>query len=81
MTRAEISNAMIEILSEIAPDEDWAALDPEQSLRGKLESMDFLDVVMELRKQYGVEVKEADYGKLATLKSCVDFLEPKLADK
>jgi acyl carrier protein len=43
--------------------------------------MDFLDIVMELRKQYGVEVKEEDYPKLATLQSCVEFLEPKLADK
>ena len=81
MTRTEISQAIIDIISEIAPDEDWAALAPEESLRGKLESMDFLDVVMELRKQYSVEVPEADYEQLATLQSCVDYLEPKLADK
>ncbi len=81
MTREQISEAMIAILSEIAPDEDWGAIPPDESLRGKLESMDFLDVVMELRKRYGVEVKESEYGNLATLHGCVDFLEPKLADK
>ena len=81
MTREQISDAMIAILNEIAPDEDWAAIAPDESLRGKLESMDFLDVVMELRKKYGVEVKEAEYGNLSTLRGCVDFLEPKLADK
>ena len=81
MTRNEISQAIIDIVSDIAPDEDWSDLSPEESLRGKLESMDFLDVVMELRKQYGVEVPEADYEQLATLQSCVDYLEPKLADK
>ena len=81
MTRAEISDAIINIVNDIAPDEDWSALGPEESLRGKLESMDFLDVVMELRKQYGVEVPEADYGQLATLQSCVDYLEPKLINK
>lgn len=81
MTRDKISQAIIDIVSDIAPDEDWSALSPEESLRGKLESMDFLDVVMELRKQYGVEVPEADYEQLATLQSCVDYLEPKLADK
>ena len=81
MTREEISQAIIDIVSDIAPDEDWSAFGSEESLRGKLESMDFLDVVMELRKQYGVEVPEADYGELATLRSCADYLEPKLADK
>lgn len=81
MTRDEIAQAIIDIVSEIAPDEDWSALGMEESLRGKLESMDFLDVVMELRKQYGVEVPESDYGQLSTLASCVDYLQPKLAGK
>ena len=43
--------------------------------------MDFLDIVMELRKRYGVEVPEGDYGQLASLDSCVIYLAPKLKDK
>ncbi len=43
--------------------------------------MDFLDIVMELRKRYSVEVPEADYGQLASLDSCVTYLAPKLKDK
>ena len=81
MTRPEIQAAMIEILSDINPDVDWKAFGPEDSLRGTLESMDFLDVVMELRKRYHVEVPEADYGKLATMKGCVSYLEPFLTAK
>jgi acyl carrier protein len=83
MTREEIGQAIIEIILDIVPDEDCSSLDPEQSLREQLDldSMDFLDIVMELRKKYGVEVPEADYPKLATLKSCIDYLEPELADK
>ena len=81
MTRAEIHDAVIEILTEINPDIDWKAFGPEDSLRGTLESMDFLDVVMELRKRYKVEVPEADYGHLSTLKGCVDYLEAPLASK
>jgi len=46
-----------------------------------LDSMDFLDIVMELRKRYGVEVPEADYPQLATLDSCEAYLAPLLADK
>ena len=81
MSRADIFAALLELVSEIAPDEDWSTLGRDESLRGKLESMDFLDVVMELRKRYGVEVPESDYGKLGTLTSCVDYLEPKLKDR
>jgi len=47
----------------------------------ELDSMDFLDIVMELRKRYGIEIPEEDYPKLATLNSCVDYLEPRMQGK
>lgn len=83
MTRNEISDAVVGIIQEILPDEECGDLDAQTSLRDQLDldSMDFLDIVMELRKQYGVEVPEDDYPQLATLQSCVDYLEPKLADR
>ena len=43
--------------------------------------MDFLDIVMELRKRYGVQVPEEDYTQLATLQGCVDYLGPRLRGK
>ena len=81
MTRDEINQAVIEILTDINPDVEWGSFAPEESLKGTLDSMDFLDVVMDLRKRYQVEVPEADYGHLATMKGCVDYLEPLLKDK
>ncbi len=83
MTREDIAQAVIDIIIDVVPDEDCSALDPAVALRDQLEldSMDFLDIVMELRKQYAVEVPEADYPQLATLNSCVDYLEPSLKDK
>ena len=38
--------------------------------------MDFLDIVMELRKRFRIEVPKEDYGQLATLDSCVSYLMP-----
>ena len=83
MTREEIGQAIIHIITDVVPDQDCSNVDPEKSLRDQLglESMDFLDIVMELRKRYGVEVPEADYKQLATLKSCIDYLAPKLASR
>jgi acyl carrier protein len=43
----------------------------------QLDSMDFLDIVMELRKRHGIEVPEKDYQQLASLDSCADYLTPK----
>ena len=42
--------------------------------------MDFLDIVMELRKRFNLEVPETDYPNLATIKSCVEYLFPRLKD-
>lgn len=83
MTRADIRAAIVNIIKDIAPDEDLSNLKGEVRLREQidLDSMDFLDIVMELRKRYGIEVPEADYMQLATLDSSVEYLEPKLKNK
>jgi acyl carrier protein len=83
MTREEIVLAIKDIIATIAPDEELSSLDPDERLREQIEldSMDFLDIVMELRKRYGIQVPEADYGELATLNGCANYLEPFLADK
>jgi len=78
-THEDVKKIVLSIIAEIAPDEDLSNLKPEGRLRDQIEldSMDFLDIVMELRKKYGIEVPEADYGKLATLDSCAEYLLPK----
>ena len=83
MTEEEVAIAVKDIIQTVAPDEDVSNLDPEVRLREQidLDSMDFLDIVMELRKLYGVHVPEEDYKELATLAGCVRYLAPKLATK
>lgn len=78
---ANVRQIVIDIISDIAPDEDVSSLDDTKSLREQLDldSMDFLDIVMELRKRHKVEVPQEDYPKLATLESCVAYLSPKFA--
>ena len=83
MTNEEIVIAIKDIITTIAPDEDVSGLEMTPKLRDQIEldSMDFLDIVMELRKRYGVQVPEEDYMELATLQGCVDYLAPKLEGK
>lgn len=82
MTRDEIRDIILEIIEDIDEDAEFDDLDADQPLRDQLDldSMDFLDIVMELRKRYKLQIPEEDYPELATLTSCVDYLEPKLQD-
>jgi len=82
MTGDDIRKAVIDILSDIAPDEDLGELKEEVPFRDQLEldSMDFLDIVMELRKRYRVQIPEEDYPQLASMKSTVEYLEPLMKD-
>lgn len=83
MTEEEVRSVVIEIIEDVAPDEDLSEIDDNKALRDQIEldSMDFLDIVMELRKRYSVEVPEAEYPELNSLASCVAYLTPKLQDK
>ncbi len=79
MTEDQVKQIVVDIIAEIAPDEDTTNIKPEIKLREQLDldSMDFLDIVMELRKQHNIEVPEADYPELASLDSCAAYLTPK----
>jgi acyl carrier protein len=82
MSPAEIKEVILDILSDIAPDEDLSDLKDDVPLREQLEldSMDFLDIVMELRKRYRVQIPEDDYIELASMQSTVRYLEPLMRD-
>ena len=82
MTPADIRDVILDILSDIAPDEDLSQLKDDVAFRDQLEldSMDFLDIVMELRKRYRVQIPEDDYDHLASMESTVKYLEPAMKD-
>lgn len=82
MTKDDIRDAVKIILSEIAPDEDLSDLEDDVEFREQLEldSMDFLDIVMELRKRYRVQIPEEDYPRLASMASTVEYLAPLMKD-
>ena len=80
MTRDEIRDVILEIIEDIDEDAEMDDLNADEPLRDQLDldSMDFLDIVMELRKRYKLKIPEEEYPELSTLNSCVNYLEPKL---
>ena len=82
MTHEEIKDLILEIIEEIDDEADFEGLNPDEPLRDQLDldSMDFLDIVMELRKRHQLQIPEEDYPQLASLSSCVTYLAPLLKD-
>ncbi len=69
MSEPEIIARLRRILGAIAPDLELATVDPDADLRNDigLDSMDFLNFVIAAHKEIGVDVPEADYGKIPSL--------------
>lgn len=83
MTSAELRETIIDILSEIAPDEDYESLKDDVSFRDQLgmDSMDMLDVVLGLRRRYKLPIPEDDYSKLDSMNSTIEYLLPLVNEK
>ena len=78
MNAEEVRQVLLDILSRIVPDEDLSVLQDSVPFREQIEldSMDFLDIVMELRKQYRIQIPEEDYANMNTMGGAVSYLVP-----
>lgn len=76
MTADQIKEALLRVLGSIAPEADLAQLAPDVAFRDQLDidSMDFLNFVLGVHKELGIDIPEADYAQLTTLDSCVAYL-------
>jgi acyl carrier protein len=80
MTREDVRSAIVKSLTTVAPEIDVSTLSPDAAFRQEfdLDSMDFLNFVIGLHTILGIDVPEADYGKLATLDHAVEYLSSRL---
>jgi acyl carrier protein len=79
LSNEEVRAKVLDIIADIALDDDVTGIKDEVALREQLDldSMDFLDIVMELKKRHKIEVPQEDYTRLASMQSCVEYLAPK----
>lgn len=63
-------------LSRVAPEADASMLDPDRDLREQLDidSMDYVNLVIDISQQTGLDVPERDYPKLASLDGFAAYL-------
>lgn len=80
MKQDDLRHVILEELVRIAPDVDATAVDDQASLRDEydLDSVDALNLLTALHKRLGVNIPEADYGRLHSLQDLLDYLGPRL---
>ena len=76
MNQTQAKSLIIDVLSAIAPEADYAALPGKDQLRDELDldSMDFLNFIAALHERTRIDIPEADYPKLSTLDGAVSYL-------
>ncbi len=76
MTPEETRQTVLRLLGTIAPEADLSQLKPDAGFRDELDidSIDFLNFVIALHREFRVEISERDYPQLATLRGCIDYV-------
>ena len=81
MNDAALSNRILALLTEVAPDVDAATVDPNVEFRRQFDfdSMDTLNFAIALSKEYHIDIPEQDYKALRSVSACSDYVGQALA--
>jgi acyl carrier protein len=76
LNETQLKETVLRVLNEIAPEVDGASIDPAKDLRDQIDidSVDFLNFVIGLHKELGIEIPDSDVAKLTTIKGCITYL-------
>ena len=79
--RDRLRAAMLEVLRGIAPEIEAGEIDDAQALRRQvdLDSMDWLNFLIDLNQRLGLRIEEADYARLVSLGDLLDYAQQRLA--
>jgi acyl carrier protein len=81
MNPNDVRTRVLAALQQVAPEADPAAVKPAVPFRDQLDvdSMDLLNFMIRLHEEFGVEIPERDYPKLATLDGCLAYFSKRIA--
>lgn len=80
MNKEQIKTSIIDQILIIAPDLEYDDIPSDENLQNSLEidSYDFLHLLTALYEQLGVQVPEADYGKVDTLNRMAEYFAKRI---
>lgn len=83
MKEADVRALLAELIGEIAPEADLSSVGDDEDMREAidLDSMDFNNLIIALHQRTGINVPEADYGKVVTLAGAIAYLRDKRLDQ
>jgi acyl carrier protein len=81
MTEARLREIIFHGLLQIAPEADPTVLHPDENIREALDidSYDFLQFLIGLSEETGVDIPETDYEKVFTLAGLLRYMSARLA--
>ena len=76
MTALEARQHVLGALTRVAPEIDPSTLDADRPLRDQvdLDSVDFLNFVVDLHARTTIDIPEADYGRLASITAAIEYI-------
>ena len=75
MNEEAIKSAIVGAITQIAPEVEAGAIEPDANIQRSLEidSFDFLKILTALHEKLGIEVPESDYAEVDTLNRMVRY--------
>ena len=75
-TEGSLKDVVLRVLGRLAPEADLGALDPLVPLREQLDidSMDFLNLLIGIDEELGIDIPERDYRRVQTLDGLLGYL-------
>jgi acyl carrier protein len=76
MTEEDLKNDIFRLLKSVAPDTEPESLQPDDNIRTTLEidSFDYLQFIVAIDEQFGIDTPEEDYGKIQTMRALTAYL-------
>lgn len=81
-TEDRVRSAVRAAFRRVAPEVDFDGIDPRDDIREQvdLDSVDVLNLMVELDEELGVEVPETDYDEISTLDGMVRYLVTRMEE-
>ena len=75
-----LTQRVLAVLTGVAPDIDPHQVSPELNLRDQFDfdSMDTLHFAIGLKREFGIDVPDADFRELASVERCTKYLRQRL---
>ena len=80
MDEKKIKETVLRELLQVAPEADLDQLDPSENIRESLDidSFDYLNFLIALNDDLGIEIPESDYDRFSTLEGIISYISSRI---